>query len=184
MAESPRLWAIQEVTRRGIRSLPEMASGARVLEAFGSNTFDVAAMREKLSKPTFGSLQETIRRGKRLDAAIAGEVAHAVKDRRSHSRHHGCRSIRQLRSVVYPSGARLVASMTSPNTSERPKHRGGTSIFLRVAMLVRLRCPSGYGLTRRLHRGKVAHPPPNGPERSSSCTSPTRQSRKRSAPTS
>jgi glutamine synthetase len=77
---SGRLWAIGEVASRSIRSLPEMASGVKVLDLFGSNTFDVAAMKKKLPKPIFNSLQETVRRGSRLDPAIANEVAHAVKE--------------------------------------------------------------------------------------------------------
>src|SRR6187397_556141 len=77
---SGRLWAIGEVASRSIRSLPDMASGIKVLDLFGCNTFDVAAMKKKLPKPVFHSLQETIRRGSRLDPAIANEVAHAVKE--------------------------------------------------------------------------------------------------------
>ena len=78
---SGRLWAIREVTRARIRSLPEMARrDARCVEVFGSNTFDADAMKEKLPKAVFESLQETIRRGQRLDPAIANEVAHAVKE--------------------------------------------------------------------------------------------------------
>ena len=75
-----RLWAVGEVMSRSIRSLPELAGGSKVVEVFGSNTFDVGAMKEKLPKPVFKSLQETIRRGSRLDPAIANEVAHAVKE--------------------------------------------------------------------------------------------------------
>ncbi|MBI3932023.1 MAG: glutamine synthetase III [Acidobacteria bacterium] len=77
---SGRLWAIREVTSRSIRSLPEMAGGTKVREVFGSNTFDTAAMKQKLPKPVFESLQETIRRGTKLDPGIANEVAHAVKE--------------------------------------------------------------------------------------------------------
>jgi glutamine synthetase len=47
---------------------------------FGSNTFDLQAMKQKLPKPIFQSLQETIRRGTKLDPGIANEVAHAVKE--------------------------------------------------------------------------------------------------------
>jgi len=75
-----RLWATGEVMSRSIRSLPELAGGSKIVEVFGSNTFDVDAMKEKLPKPVFRSLQETIRRGSRLDPAIANEVAHAVKE--------------------------------------------------------------------------------------------------------
>jgi glutamine synthetase len=75
-----RLWAIREVSSRSIRSLPELARGVKVAESFGSNTFDTGAMKKKLPKAVFHSLQETIRRGSRLDAGIANEVAHAVKE--------------------------------------------------------------------------------------------------------
>jgi glutamine synthetase len=75
-----RLWAVGEVMSRSSRSLPELAGGSKVVEVFGSNTFDVGAMKEKLPKPVFKSLQETIRRGSRLDPAIANEVAHAIKE--------------------------------------------------------------------------------------------------------
>jgi glutamine synthetase len=75
-----RLWAIREITSRSIRSLPEMAGGVKVSGIFGSNTFDVAAMKQKLPKPIFDSLQETIRRGSKLDPGFANEVAHAVKE--------------------------------------------------------------------------------------------------------
>ena len=75
-----RLWAIREVTSRSIRSLPEMSKGTKLLETFGCNTFNTDAMKHKLPKPVFESLQETIRRGKKLDPSIANEVAHAVKE--------------------------------------------------------------------------------------------------------
>ncbi len=75
-----RLWAIGEVLSRQIRSLPELAMGSKVVETFGCNTFDVSAMKEKLPKPVFQSLQATIRSGSKLDPAIANEVAHAVKE--------------------------------------------------------------------------------------------------------
>jgi glutamine synthetase len=75
-----RLSAIRAVTARRIRTLPEGASESRVAETFGSNTFSQAVMREKLPRPVFQSLQETVRRGARLDPAIASEVAHAVKE--------------------------------------------------------------------------------------------------------
>src|SRR5688500_17379218 len=75
-----RLWAISQVTSRSIRSIPELEGGMNVLECFGSNTFSAAAMKAKLSKGTYQSLHETVRRGSRLDPAIANEVAHAVKE--------------------------------------------------------------------------------------------------------
>jgi glutamine synthetase len=79
MAEG-RLWAIREATSRSIRCVPELAGGAKVMEAFGSNTFNAEAMKQKLPKAVYQSLQETIRRGSKLDHSIANEVAHAVKE--------------------------------------------------------------------------------------------------------
>jgi glutamine synthetase len=75
-----RLWAIGQVTSRSIRSIPELVDGMKVLECFGSNTFNAAAMKAKLAKSTYQSLHETIKRGQKLDPAIANEVAHAVKE--------------------------------------------------------------------------------------------------------
>src|SRR6266571_7148295 len=79
MAEG-RLWAIREATSRSIRSVPELAGGMKVMEAFGSNTFNADVMKQKLPKAVNHSLQGTIRRGTKLDHSIANEVAHAVKE--------------------------------------------------------------------------------------------------------
>jgi glutamine synthetase len=78
--ESGRLWAIEQVTSRSIRSLPELRSGHSVSGTFGINTFDVRAMQQKLPAAVFQSLQRTMHEGHRLDASIASEVAHAVKE--------------------------------------------------------------------------------------------------------
>ena len=78
--ENPRLWAIREVSRRRVRSVPELSRGVRIAETFGRNTFDDRAMREKLPRDVHDSLQETIRRGTKLDPALANEVAHGMKE--------------------------------------------------------------------------------------------------------
>jgi glutamine synthetase len=78
-AEPGRRWAIEQVTSRRIRALPELRNGHTISESFGSNTFDVRVMQEKLPSAVFLSLQRTIREGTRLDESIAREVAHAVK---------------------------------------------------------------------------------------------------------
>ncbi|HEY7411520.1 MAG TPA: glutamine synthetase III [Vicinamibacteria bacterium] len=75
-----RHWAIQTVTGRAIRSLPELSAGMKVHDTFGSNTFNAAAMKQKLPKSIYEPLQETIRKGTKLDVSIANEVAHAVKE--------------------------------------------------------------------------------------------------------
>src|SRR5262245_3433817 len=74
-----RLQAIREVTSRRIRSVAEVGNG-RMLETFGRNTFGPEVMKEKLPRPVYHSLQETVRRGARLDPSIANEVAHAIKE--------------------------------------------------------------------------------------------------------
>ncbi|MGD8394279.1 MAG: glutamine synthetase III [Candidatus Eiseniibacteriota bacterium] len=77
-----RLWAIQEATRREVRIVPHLSDpeSARISHRFGANTFNVEAMREKLPKPVYQALIDTIQHGRRLDASIADSVAHAVKE--------------------------------------------------------------------------------------------------------
>ncbi|MBD3223770.1 MAG: glutamine synthetase type III [Caldithrix sp.] len=47
---------------------------------FGINTFNDRIMRERLPKDTYKKLQDTIRRGDKLDMSIANTVAHAMKE--------------------------------------------------------------------------------------------------------
>jgi len=81
-SSTPRLWAIQEVMRRQDRSVPHLQAGnSRPISAiFGENTFDHAVMQAKLPKAVYEKLQDTIRRGQKLDRSIADVVAHAVKE--------------------------------------------------------------------------------------------------------
>jgi glutamine synthetase len=80
-ASSPRLWAIQEVLKRHDRALPHLNGSVKpVSEIFGEKTFSTRSMQEKLPKPVFEKIQDTIRRGQKLDHAIADVVAHAVKE--------------------------------------------------------------------------------------------------------
>ena len=51
-----------------------------VTELFGSMVFDDTAMRERLPKETYKSLQRTIKMGKHLDLDVANIVANAMKD--------------------------------------------------------------------------------------------------------
>jgi glutamine synthetase len=79
---TPRLWAVQEVLRRQDRVLPQLdaTQSQPVSVLFGENTFSTAVMQAKLPKPVYEALQDTIRRGQRLDRGIADVVAHAVKE--------------------------------------------------------------------------------------------------------
>jgi glutamine synthetase len=81
-ASSPRQWAIQEVLKRHDRAIAHLnGSGVRpVSEIFGEKTFSTRSMQEKLPKPVFEKIQDTIRRGQKLDRSIADVVAHAVKE--------------------------------------------------------------------------------------------------------
>ena len=53
---------------------------ASVSELFGSMVFGDDAMRERLPKDTYRALKKTIEGGRHLDRAIAGVVAHAMKE--------------------------------------------------------------------------------------------------------
>lgn len=78
-----RFAAIQEVRNRSIRQVPALSAEGRsrkVSDYYAENTFDVKTMKAKLSRATFNKLQQTIRRGAKLDNDIAGEIAQAVKE--------------------------------------------------------------------------------------------------------
>ena len=51
-----------------------------ITEIFSSDVFDEAVMRQRLSDFAFSSLMSSISDGKRLDAAVAGEIAEAMKN--------------------------------------------------------------------------------------------------------
>ncbi|HEX2912660.1 MAG TPA: glutamine synthetase III [Chloroflexia bacterium] len=84
MSSNPRYWAIEEVSTRTPRifDYPKDKDGRplKVTDFYGCNTFNSRAMKDKLPKPIYAKLQETIKRGAKLDKAIANEVAHAVKE--------------------------------------------------------------------------------------------------------
>ena len=50
------------------------------LDSYAEDVFNLAAMQKYLPKATFEKLQTTIEEGKALDPAIAGDVAHAMKE--------------------------------------------------------------------------------------------------------
>lgn len=79
-----RTWAVQEVSRRTPRvfNWPTDKDGnvKPISEFYGINTFTGKAMRDKLPKNVYTKLQETIKRGTKLDKSLATEIAHAVKE--------------------------------------------------------------------------------------------------------
>src|SRR6476469_6723232 len=56
-------------------SFKDQSSG----EIFGSNVFSDSAMKERLSKEVYKALQNTIKRGAKLNPEVADEVAAAMK---------------------------------------------------------------------------------------------------------
>lgn len=80
----PRQSAVREVTHRAPRKfeIPRDESGRalKVSEYYGSYTFDLRQMREKLPKDVYGKIVSTIQMGKKLDLDIANVIAHAVKE--------------------------------------------------------------------------------------------------------
>ena len=58
-------------------SLPAAERADRI---FGCETFDIRAMRERLPKNVFKSIQRTIQQGEPLDVAVADVIAAAMKD--------------------------------------------------------------------------------------------------------
>ena len=52
----------------------------KVSEEYGSLVFTDAEMQDRLPKPTYKELRQTIDEGKPINLKIANEVAHAMKD--------------------------------------------------------------------------------------------------------
>ena len=79
-----RFEVIRELPNRKERhvELPKDAHGLpqKISEFFGVNTFGLAQMRAKLPSDVYKKLRSTIESGKKLDAEIAGVVAHAIKE--------------------------------------------------------------------------------------------------------
>ena len=69
-----------------IKAIAELRSGepgkpvAADIESYGEDVFGLSAMQKHLPKAVFEKLQATIERGEALDPAIAGSVAHAMKE--------------------------------------------------------------------------------------------------------
>ena len=77
---SARLQAIEAVTNYRPSGAPVTFADVSASQLFGSNTFNKAAMKERLPKPVFKSLVKTIETGSHLDPAMADTVASAMKD--------------------------------------------------------------------------------------------------------
>ncbi len=79
-----RFDSIREITTRTPRKFdpPRDDSGRRlrISEFYGTNTFDIHQMKEKLPKDVYNKLVSTIEKGKKLDQDIANVVANAIKE--------------------------------------------------------------------------------------------------------
>ena len=80
----PRFSALKTVTSRKPRQvdLPKDEKGntLKISDYYGSNTFGVGQMQNKLPNDIYKRLNQTIQSGKKLDVEVANVVAHAMKE--------------------------------------------------------------------------------------------------------
>ena len=77
---SARFSALQDLGHRPSQTRDWAKTQVRVIDLFGSSTFNAKVMKEKLNKKVYNKLQDTIKRGAKLDQSIADDVANAVKE--------------------------------------------------------------------------------------------------------
>lgn len=78
LGNNGRLFALKEIGRRSPRQFQN--GQTRPSELFGSNTFNLRAMKSRLSDVTYEKLKETMGGHSKLDPSIAHEVARAAKE--------------------------------------------------------------------------------------------------------
>ena len=71
--------AIQSVLARN-EELSGRKSAPFSIEHYGDNVFHFARMKERLPRPVYQKLMDTVSEGKPLDGSIADAVAHAMKE--------------------------------------------------------------------------------------------------------
>jgi len=83
-ANTTRTHALQHATRTGIRKIDRptdsLGKPLPVSDFFGSMTFGLDQMKDKLTRDTFNALMAMVQKGKRLEKAAADEIAGVVKD--------------------------------------------------------------------------------------------------------
>src|SRR5580765_4832918 len=80
---SPRKAVIHQITERDPKMSPavnDKTATQRTSEYFGSATFGVRQMRDKLPRDTYAKLLDAVRHGKKLDVDIAPRVAQAIRE--------------------------------------------------------------------------------------------------------
>ncbi len=60
--------------------MPAQSNSASLLAYYGRNTFNESVMKERLPKDIYKRLQDTIKKGVRLDQDVANATAHAMKE--------------------------------------------------------------------------------------------------------
>ncbi len=77
-----RFSALREATARQPRTFDRTVNGQQLktTELFGSNTFSMTVMEEKLPRADFDKMKRVLRGEGQLDAELANTVAHAVKE--------------------------------------------------------------------------------------------------------
>lgn len=77
LGNSGRMAAVELIGRRQPRHFT--AASTRVLEIYGSNTFNQKVMKDRLPEKIYEKLKQIVSGGSRIDIAIANEVAQAAK---------------------------------------------------------------------------------------------------------
>jgi glutamine synthetase len=81
-SSSARKAVIKQISERGARTPlgAENGSSQRTSEYFGTNTFGVRQMRDKLARDIYAKLLDAVKHGQKLDADVAPRVAQAIKE--------------------------------------------------------------------------------------------------------
>ncbi len=72
--------SISRETRKITRPTDSSGKALRVSEYFGSNTFGLDQLKDKLSKDSYESLMGMVQRGARLSKSAGDEIANVIKD--------------------------------------------------------------------------------------------------------
>ena len=80
MSSESRRWAIRDIAADPEPCRVNFQAAERPEESYGEDVFNLASMKEFLPSAVYEKLLKTVRERAPLDAAIAGDVAHAMKE--------------------------------------------------------------------------------------------------------
>ncbi|NMD86452.1 glutamine synthetase type III [Victivallis vadensis] len=80
MSSESRRWAIRDIAADPEPCRMNFQAAERPEESYGEDVFNLASMKEFLPSAVYEKLLKTVRERAPLDAAIAGDVAHAMKE--------------------------------------------------------------------------------------------------------